>query len=76
MTRTPAAWTWSAFRDTLSLITWLAAKTQNVHLFPNVAKPPVAVAGDARQTGRPRWVETLRTLHMAVVPAVRESLAR
>src|SRR5260370_35409593 len=29
------------FTDTLTLITWLAARTSNVHLFPNVANLPL-----------------------------------
>jgi alkanesulfonate monooxygenase SsuD/methylene tetrahydromethanopterin reductase-like flavin-dependent oxidoreductase (luciferase family) len=39
------------FTDTLSLITWLAARTRNVHFFPNVAnlplRPPAMLAKQA-----------------------------
>jgi alkanesulfonate monooxygenase SsuD/methylene tetrahydromethanopterin reductase-like flavin-dependent oxidoreductase (luciferase family) len=39
------------FTDTMSLITWLAAKTERVHLFPNVAnlplRPPAMLAKQA-----------------------------
>ena len=39
------------FTDTLALITWLAARTSHVHLFPNVAnlplRPPVMLAKQA-----------------------------
>ena len=39
------------FTDTLTLITWLAARTRHVHLFPNVAnlplRPPVMLAKQA-----------------------------
>src|SRR5260370_5020942 len=39
------------FTDTLTLIAWLAAKTRNVHLFPNVAnlplRPPAMLAKQA-----------------------------
>ena len=39
------------FTDTLSLITWLAARTRHVHLFPNVAnlplRPPAMLAKQA-----------------------------
>src|SRR5271166_455311 len=39
------------FTDTLTLITWLAAKTRHVHLFPNVAnlplRPPAMLAKQA-----------------------------
>ena len=39
------------FTDTLTLITWLAARTRQVHLFPNVAnlplRPPVMLAKQA-----------------------------
>ena len=39
------------FTDTLALITWLAARTSHVHLFPNVAnlplRPPAMLAKQA-----------------------------
>jgi alkanesulfonate monooxygenase SsuD/methylene tetrahydromethanopterin reductase-like flavin-dependent oxidoreductase (luciferase family) len=39
------------FTDTLTFITWLAARTRNVHLFPNVAdlplRPPAMLAKEA-----------------------------
>ena len=43
------------FTDTLALITWLAARTSHVHLFPNVANLPFALPqpGDRVPT-RPR----------------------
>ncbi|MBB2913278.1 alkanesulfonate monooxygenase SsuD/methylene tetrahydromethanopterin reductase-like flavin-dependent oxidoreductase (luciferase family) [Streptosporangium becharense] len=41
----------TGFLDTLTLITWLAAETRNVHFFPNVAnlplRPPVMLAKQA-----------------------------
>jgi alkanesulfonate monooxygenase SsuD/methylene tetrahydromethanopterin reductase-like flavin-dependent oxidoreductase (luciferase family) len=43
------------FVDTFSLITWLAAKTQSVHFFPNVAnlplRPPAMLARQAATIG-------------------------
>ncbi len=62
------------FTDTLTLITWLAARTRHVHLFPNVATESQMNAfvfwpsGDRERQSR--------LFAEQVVPAVRESVAR
>ncbi|HEY3957055.1 MAG TPA: LLM class flavin-dependent oxidoreductase, partial [Streptosporangiaceae bacterium] len=58
------------FTDTLALITWLAARTSHVHLFPNVAnlplRPPAMLAKQAA---------TIDVLSAGRVPAPRTTSA-
>jgi len=46
------------FTDTLTLITWLAARTSHVHLFPNVAnlplRPPAMTRAEMPERDRAR----------------------
>jgi hypothetical protein len=51
------------FTDTLSLITWLAARTTHVHLFPNVMGLVTPEDRDAFNGPVERWAQTLTTLH-------------
>ena len=45
------------FTDTLTLITWLAARTRHVHLFPNVANVPGPRHRPVARRRRPRAVQ-------------------